>query len=338
MKKKAKKQNLPLVSVFLPTYNHENFLAECLDSILTQDYENIEIVCGDDCSTDGTKKILKKYAQLYPKKIKAICNKENLGTTRNCNNILRHCTGKYVVFFSGDDIMLPGKISKLICFLEDNPEFVLCYHDIEVFDSETGKKVCNYTDVSRSPSGEVTSLLTPNTFVAGPAFAALRAALPREGYNENIKVISDWLFIIETATRGKIGYIPEVLTRYRRHHNNLSNKLTYYHEYFIALGILKGKYWYLSKAIRLYEGFTYKCFMVNFLKKQEFDNAFICANEAFFRFYSWHLFLPFYIVGCLRKGFLKSPIDKLIHFLFVIAKRMYEAKRVNYKLYQNNKR
>ena len=81
-----KKTLQPLVSIQILTYNHENFIEECLDSAFRQDYHNIEVVCVDDASLDKTPKILRKLKKKYPK-LKLYFNKTNKGITKNCNNI-----------------------------------------------------------------------------------------------------------------------------------------------------------------------------------------------------------------------------------------------------------
>ena len=104
----------PLVSVFLPTYNQDLYVAESINSVLSQDYENIEIIVGDDFSQDKTWDIVLELQARYSSKIKVFRNERNLGITGNCNEILKRCTGMYVAFFSGDDLLNPGKISKQV--------------------------------------------------------------------------------------------------------------------------------------------------------------------------------------------------------------------------------
>src|SRR3990167_10551260 len=100
----------PLVSISIPTYNCADFIRECLDSIIQQEYSNFEIIISDDASTDNTQIILSEYLQKYPDMIKLNINPHNLGISKNSNVILSFCKGKYVAMFAGDDVMLPGKI------------------------------------------------------------------------------------------------------------------------------------------------------------------------------------------------------------------------------------
>jgi teichuronic acid biosynthesis glycosyltransferase TuaG len=103
----------PLVSVFMPVFNQERYVAAALDSALNQTYQNYEIVISDDCSVDSTPIIVNKYAEEFPEKINfyKLTNK-NLGGDAHFELLLEKCKGEYVCMFSGDDIMYPEKISQ----------------------------------------------------------------------------------------------------------------------------------------------------------------------------------------------------------------------------------
>lgn len=105
---------LPLVSVFMPVYNQESYVAAAIDSVLQQTYENLEIVISDDCSHDLTPAIVKQYAEKFPGKIKfyKLADK-NLGKD-HFEALLKKCTGEYVCMFAGDDLMYPQKIYQQI--------------------------------------------------------------------------------------------------------------------------------------------------------------------------------------------------------------------------------
>ena len=92
----------PLVSVIVPVFNSEKYLSKCLDSILNQDYPNIEVICIDDSSTDNSKKILEDYS-IKEKKIKIIAHTKNRGPSAARNSGLDLARGKYILFVDGDD-------------------------------------------------------------------------------------------------------------------------------------------------------------------------------------------------------------------------------------------
>lgn len=93
-----------LISVIIPVYNVESYLAECLDSVFGQTLREIEIICVDDCSSDGSRDILKAYTQKDPR-IKVILKEHNEGTLRARNDGLAQASGKYVLFLDSDDYL-----------------------------------------------------------------------------------------------------------------------------------------------------------------------------------------------------------------------------------------
>ena len=103
-------RSLPQVSVAVIAYQQVNYITEALQSLVDQDYPNLQIVVSDDGSTDGTAEEIARFAKLYPDKIVALIDHERLGITGNSNHALRACTGKYVCFLGGDDVFLPGKV------------------------------------------------------------------------------------------------------------------------------------------------------------------------------------------------------------------------------------
>jgi glycosyltransferase involved in cell wall biosynthesis len=120
--------NNPLFSVEVLTYNQEEYIAQTLDSILSQEHHYpYEIIIGDDYSTDGTRKIALEYKEKYPDNIVLLLNEQNKGITGNYFNVLSHARGKYIMGCGGDDYWLPGKVAMQIEFMEKNPEIGMCY-------------------------------------------------------------------------------------------------------------------------------------------------------------------------------------------------------------------
>ncbi len=124
----------PLVSVAMPVYNHGAHIAKALDSILMQKADfDIEIVISDDYSTDNTREILKVYNEKYPDKIKLLLAEKNRGVNYSALDVFKNCNGKYIAFLEGDDYWInENKLQKQIDFLEQNPEYIGCFHDAEI--------------------------------------------------------------------------------------------------------------------------------------------------------------------------------------------------------------
>lgn len=260
----------PKVTFFIISFNQENYIKECLDSILIQEYPNLEIVVGDDASTDNTKKILIGYKEKYQNIFKLSFNKENLGITKNCNKTLKLCKGKYIFFIGGDDVCFPGKIQKQVNYMEENNDCVLCYHNAEVFYSEEPEKK-NYLYYDKcSSKGDVGSIVNSNPIFICPVSTIIRkTAIPSKGFNEIIPKISDRLFFFEIALKGKLGFIDDVLMRYRKRKDGSSRKIAYSERFQLAFIIEQKypKYWIYSN--RLY-GDIYHKLAERFYKKGSF--------------------------------------------------------------------
>src|SRR3989344_9484832 len=106
------------VSVVIPTYNLKSDLLDCIDSIVRQDYKNIEIIVVDNASTDGTSEAVKKK---FPK-VKVIRNKKNLGVTGGANRGVKEAVGAYLLFIDHDNILKKDMITKLVELMESDPK------------------------------------------------------------------------------------------------------------------------------------------------------------------------------------------------------------------------
>lgn len=210
-------QTEPKVSVMIVTYNQADFIRETLDSVLVQDYRNLEIVVADDASTDATPAILKEYAAAYPTLVFPVLNERNLGITGNSNAALNACTGELIAMLGGDDLFLPGKIrAQAAAFIAD-PKVTLSYHPVEIFQSETGK-VLYVTNRSRRESPLSAEEIIMHGGIDGASSVMVRrSAVPPSGFDPRTPVVSDWLFYIEAALAGKVVKLDGVYGRYRKH-------------------------------------------------------------------------------------------------------------------------
>lgn len=123
--KKAKMTNTPLITIIVPVYNAKKYLRDCIESILSQTYQNLEIILVDDGSTDGSEKFVDDYAK-SDKRIKAI-HQKNMGLSGARNTGLKHATGKYVTFVDSDDRIDPNMVEGLLNALVDtHADIAIC--------------------------------------------------------------------------------------------------------------------------------------------------------------------------------------------------------------------
>jgi glycosyltransferase involved in cell wall biosynthesis len=129
----------PIVSVCIITHNQERYIGECIKSVIEQICDlPIEIIIGDDASTDATATIINEFKTQYPKVIKTIFQKSNIdrGHT-NFITVHNAAVGKYVAHIDGDDLMSSGKLKKQVDFLENNPNFTVCWHRAKIVDENS---------------------------------------------------------------------------------------------------------------------------------------------------------------------------------------------------------
>lgn len=125
----------PTVSVCMITYNHEPFIRQAIDGILSQECNfSFELVIGEDKSSDNTRAICQEFEEKYPEIIKIHLRETNIGVIQNFIKTLKVCTGKYIALCEGDDYWTdPQKLQKQVDFLENNEDFAICFHTVKVW-------------------------------------------------------------------------------------------------------------------------------------------------------------------------------------------------------------
>ena len=112
---------MPKVTVIVPVYNVEAYLARCLDSIVDQSCEDYEIICIDDCSPDNSGEILKEYESRYPQKLTVLVNEQNMGLGRTRERGIRHAKGDYILFVDSDDYVRKDYVETYLQEMETYP-------------------------------------------------------------------------------------------------------------------------------------------------------------------------------------------------------------------------
>lgn len=208
------------ISVIVTAYNHEDYIQQCLESILMQKGNfDMEIIVGDDCSTDGTKTILEGYQKKFPQLLRILPNTANLGITKNLKRCLDACSGDYIAICEGDDYWIDKyKLQKQMDRLESDPELSMCFSSILLFFENT-KKFFPHNEVRKVTKEKITSEdLIEYNYIGNFSCCMYRSGtikmLP-EGLFELYAV--DWLVNITCGEVGDIGYLPEYMSVYRKH-------------------------------------------------------------------------------------------------------------------------
>lgn len=127
--------NLKL-SICVVTYNQENYLEKCLESIFLQNVDfSYEVIISDDHSTDGTRKIIEKYLKKHPSLVRAIYRNPNIGPYKNFVQTHNLARGEFVAHIDGDDYMLQNKLDTQVKFLDQNPTYNVVWHKMKFVDA-----------------------------------------------------------------------------------------------------------------------------------------------------------------------------------------------------------
>jgi glycosyltransferase involved in cell wall biosynthesis len=229
----------PLVSVLVPTYQHAAFIDAAIASILEQDYRNIEVIVADDASTDGAQERIRHWAAADARVVPVLAS-SNSGLSANWNRGLDRCGGDFIAIVSGDDEMLPGRLTRQVAFMMAHPSCGISTHDMEIFDSATGRTLYRLYDRFLPQDGGPEAVFTTNWLFRRdrkeiPSSYMFRAsAVANHRYDARLRVMNEWLFEIECLARTGLGWrsIPEVLGRYRTHDDQLSRSAEAYNRGF----------------------------------------------------------------------------------------------------------
>jgi glycosyltransferase involved in cell wall biosynthesis len=218
--------NLPLVSIVVITYNQEKTIFQTLDSILSQNIDFlIEIIVGEDCSSDKTRKICNEYKDRHPDIIKLILHEQNQGLLKNYNSVIELCRGKYIAQCSGDDYWHnPDKLKLQVEFLEKNPDYGLVHSNADILFVKRNKIKKIYRD--NVPQGYIfKNLLEEGNHIWALSVLFRQELLNYVDFDEYIKqgfMMEDYPMWLELAKRTKIYYMNISTATYRYNVNSAS--------------------------------------------------------------------------------------------------------------------
>jgi glycosyltransferase involved in cell wall biosynthesis/Flp pilus assembly protein TadD len=269
-------------SVLITTYNHEKYIRKALDSVLMQKTDfDFEILIGEDDSNDLTREICKEYAQKYASKIRLFLNDranviyQNGKPTGRWNtiNLFNHAKGEFIARCEGDDFWIcDRKLQKQIKFLEKNPDFVVCFHEVKWLKNGKLIKEANLPPSGKKYYGAEDLFLNDN-------FIRTCSVVYRNGL---IRKIPRWFYTVPYgdvamhflfAQHGKIGYLPETMAVYRVNRDGIysgensfvnlaksiltytmvANQFGYCHKASYKIGLSKIYHWAGVEALKMRE-------------------------------------------------------------------------------------
>jgi glycosyltransferase involved in cell wall biosynthesis len=217
-----------VVSVGLVTYNQVRFIGQAVRSVLAQRTPfSIELVIGDDCSTDGTTDLLRALAAEHPHTIRLLTRERNLGFARNSLDVIAHCRGEYLACLDGDDYWTTTDgLARQVAYLQAHPECVLCFGRADYLLDPTGQVYPGVVGPARrQPSYDLDDLLAQGNFVTTNSVVLRRAQLDQEALARHSLALLcvDFVKHLLLARRGRLGYLDEVFYVYRGHSGGVFN-------------------------------------------------------------------------------------------------------------------
>ena len=213
-----------LVEIVLTTYNGETYIAEQLDSLLSQTYKNLRVLVFDDGSTDGTEAIVKGYVDQHPN-IVWHKNERNLGYTMNYLRGLKHTTADYVMLCDQDDIWKPEKVEHTLQKMLENEDKekntpILVFTDAELYGSRIPEgRSFHKTTRLNTKKVDLNAVLMENKCI-GCTVMINRALLEHLEHLPKTARVHDWWLALIAAGFGRIVYLNEMTLFYRQHDHN----------------------------------------------------------------------------------------------------------------------
>jgi len=196
---------MPKVSVIIPTYNRFPMVKEAVDSVLAQDFEDFELIVVDDGSTDGTTEEIKRYGG----RVKLLPLSQNRGVSVARNRGILQARGKYVAFLDSDDLWVKGKLQTQVLFLDDNPQYPLCYTD-EIW-IRRGKRV-NPRLKHAKYSGWIFEKCLPLCIISPSSSVIRRTLFSKVGlFDEALPVCEDYDLWLRITARFPVFFINRKL-------------------------------------------------------------------------------------------------------------------------------
>ena len=208
------------VSVAMITYNHERFIVQALESVFMQETDFlVELVIGEDCSTDGTRAIVCEYADRYPGRIRLLLPERNQGMIANYIATLNACRGQYIAFLEGDDYWTdPRKLQKQVDYLENHPDYSTCFHRAVCLDQINGENTGHILGPRIiQPSYSTDDLLRYGNFAPTASLVFRKSFLPQLPEWFPQCPIGDFPLQVLLSQKGPMGFIDETMSLYRLH-------------------------------------------------------------------------------------------------------------------------
>lgn len=225
----------PLISIGLLTYNHEKYISDALEGLMSQNYKQIELIILDDGSADRTPLIIQQYMERLKKrfvKVVNISNYKNCGNIpHNCNRMIMKMRGEFYFKASGDDVLLPDAIGSLYRSLLKHPECAVVHSSLilvedsytfgDKFNTEPQAFLNKKSGVE--PNNLFQQLMAHNINVAAPTVLLRKEIISKYGYHDENIAFEDYEYWLRISQTEKFYYLDKPTVLYRRADTSASN-------------------------------------------------------------------------------------------------------------------
>jgi len=209
---------MPKVSVLMPVFNARNYLAEAIESIVSQEFSDWELIIVNDGSIDDSEDIIQSFGD---KRIRYYKNDGNKGIIYSRKLLIEKASGQYIAFLDSDDIALPQRLKIQTEFLDDNPDYGLC-GSWGILIDEKGRKMKNLKLFSEHNEIRC-GLLFGNVFIQS-SMMIRKSLFDSETYDSGFPVAEDYDLWCRLSAGHKMKNIPKYLIKYREHESNISRE------------------------------------------------------------------------------------------------------------------
>ncbi|MGY5449747.1 glycosyltransferase [Agarivorans sp. MS3-6] len=275
----------PLISVAVSCYQFEDYIEQCLRSVLDQTCSvPFEVIVVDDCSKDNSRNIIEKLCCEYPNKLTAILSDTNYGSDTTKQIAISNCSGDFIAFLDGDDFAYPEKLETQYQYLQDNTDCVLCYHDMALVDANSQSLGNSFAEQFYNqhlvPSkAAMQHLVELGSFLVSSSQMFVNSRVHPCVLPADVKIIQDFYYHIHNSQYGFLGRIDKVLGAYRQHsasytgltHNNSARRwqtladILYACDYAQNLGLD-------SESVRKGKSHYYFAASIYFLKRRAYSD------------------------------------------------------------------
>jgi glycosyltransferase involved in cell wall biosynthesis len=207
-----------MVSVLMLTYMQEAYIQRAIEGVLEQQTNfQFKLIIGDDASPDNTSQIVERYKEKYADKIVYVRNKENLGMMKNFMNIYSLASTKYIAICEGDDYWCEvNKLQKQVSFLEANPEYSICFHQVYILKSNGHMKISPLNPYTEEKIFDIYDLAQGNLMHTPSVVFRNNLCNELPVWFEDSPV-GDYVLHMLNARFGLIKYFPVPMAVYRKH-------------------------------------------------------------------------------------------------------------------------